>query len=69
MEFKEIIYEKKDGVAKVTINRPERYNAFTALTLEEIYNSFRDSWADKTIGVIVLTGVGKKHFPQVATKK
>ena len=62
MEFKEIIYEKKGGVAKVTINRPERYNAFTALTLEEIYNAFRDSWADKTIGVIVLGGVGEKAF-------
>ncbi len=62
MEFKEIIYEKKNGVAKVTINRPERYNAFTALTLEEIYNAFRDSWADKTIGVIVLGAVGDKAF-------
>ena len=32
MDFKEIIYEKDAGVARVTINRPERYNAFTALT-------------------------------------
>jgi 1,4-dihydroxy-2-naphthoyl-CoA synthase len=37
MEFKEFIYEKKDGVAKVIINRSERLNAFTALTLEKIY--------------------------------
>jgi len=62
MKFKEIIYEKKDGVAKVTINRPERYNAFTALTLEEMYNAFRDTWSDKTIGVIVLGAVGDKAF-------
>jgi 1,4-dihydroxy-2-naphthoyl-CoA synthase len=37
MDFKEIIYEKSEGIAKVTINRPERYNAFTALTLEEMH--------------------------------
>ncbi len=38
MDFNEIIYEKKEGIARVTINRPERYNAFTALTLEEMHN-------------------------------
>jgi 1,4-dihydroxy-2-naphthoyl-CoA synthase len=37
MKFKEIIYEKDAGTARVTINRPERYNAFKALTLEEMY--------------------------------
>ena len=62
MNFEEIIYEKKDGIAKITINRPERYNAFTAQTLEEMYEAFRDSWADKTVGVIVLTGMGDKAF-------
>ena len=62
MNFEEIIYEKKDGIAKITINRPERYNALTAQTLEEMYEAFRDSWADKTVGVIVLTGMGDKAF-------
>ena len=62
MEFKEIIYEKKDGVAKVKINRPERLNSFTALTLQEIYEAFEDAWLDKEIGVVVLTGVGEKAF-------
>jgi len=62
MEFKEIIYEKKDGIAKVIINRPERYNAFTSLTLEEIYEAFRDAWIDREIGVVVLTGSGEKAF-------
>ncbi|MDY6880207.1 MAG: 1,4-dihydroxy-2-naphthoyl-CoA synthase [Thermodesulfobacteriota bacterium] len=62
MEFDEIIYEKKDGVAKVIINRPSLYNAFTATTLEEMYQAFRDSWADKSVGVVVLTGKGDRAF-------
>ena len=62
MEFKEIIYEKKDGIAKVIINRPERYNAFTSVTLEEMVEAFRDAWADKTVGVVVLGAVGDKAF-------
>jgi naphthoate synthase len=62
MNFKEIIYEKQAGIARVAINRPERYNAFTALTLEEMYAAFRDAWADNEIGVAVLTGIGDKAF-------
>lgn len=62
MEFTEIVYEKKDAVAKIRINRPERYNAFTSITLSEMYTALRDAWADKGIGVVVLTGVGEKAF-------
>lgn len=62
MNFNEIIYEKKDGIAKVIINRPERYNAFTSLTLVEMFQAFRDAWADKSIGVVVLSGTGDKAF-------
>ena len=62
MEFREIIYEKKEGIGRVTINRPKRYNAFTALTLEEMYLAFRDAWADRSLGVVVLTGSGDKAF-------
>ena len=62
MELKEIIYEKKDGIAKITINRPQRYNSFTALTLEEMFLAIRDAWADKTVGVVILTGSGDKAF-------
>jgi len=62
MEFREILYEKKEGIARVTINRPQRYNAFTALTLEEMFQAFRDAWADKSVGVVVLTGSGDKAF-------
>jgi dihydroxynaphthoic acid synthetase len=62
MEFREIIYEKDAGIARVVINRPKRYNAFTALTCEEMFLAFRDAWADKTVGVVVLTGSGDKAF-------
>jgi len=62
MEFKEIIYEKQDGIAKVIINRPHRMNAFTLLTIEEMVFAFQDAWADKSIGVVVLTGSGDKAF-------
>ena len=45
--FEEILYEKKDGVARVTLNRPEVYNAFSAQTLREMVEAFRDaSWDD-----------------------
>jgi len=62
MTFNEIIYQKNDGIAKITINRPERYNAFTPLTLEEMHEALKDAWVDKTIGVVVLTGKGDKAF-------
>jgi DNA-binding MarR family transcriptional regulator len=62
MEFKEIIYEKAEGIAKITINRPQRYNFFTALTLEEMFLAIRDAWADKSVGVAILTGAGEKAF-------
>ncbi|UCF95131.1 MAG: 1,4-dihydroxy-2-naphthoyl-CoA synthase [Desulfobacterales bacterium] len=62
MEFREIIYEKKEGIAKVIINRPARYNAFTSLTLEEMHTALRDAWVDRKVGVVVLTGVGDKAF-------
>lgn len=62
MEFKDIIYKKDEGIARVVINRPQRYNAFTALTLEEMFLAFRDAWADKRVGVVVLTGSGDKAF-------
>ena len=62
MDFKEIIYTKDAGIAKITINRPKRYNAFTALTLEEMYAALRDAWVDNEVGVVVLTGAGDKAF-------
>jgi naphthoate synthase len=57
-DYKDIIYEKKDGIAKITINRPEKRNAFRPETVLEMYDAFIDSREDPNIGVILLTGYG-----------
>ena len=60
--FEEILYEKKDGVARVTLNRPEVYNAFSAHMLREMIQAFRDASWDDSVAVVVLTGAGDKAF-------
>lgn len=60
-EFKtytDIRYEKWNGIAKVTINRPHRRNAFTPDTVDEMLDAFRDAAGDTSVGVILLTGAG-----------
>ena len=61
-DFKEILYHKQEGVAKITINRPEVRNAFTPLTVREMMAALEDARHDSSIGVIILTGQGKKAF-------
>lgn len=61
-DFKEIIYEKKDWVAKITINRPNVYNAYSILTLEEMTAAIQDASWDDGVAVVVLTGAGEKAF-------
>jgi 2-ketocyclohexanecarboxyl-CoA hydrolase len=60
--FSDIIYEKRTGVARVTINRPEVFNAFTTNTQRELLEAFTDAADDETIGVVVFTGAGNKAF-------
>lgn len=56
-DFKEIIYEKSpEGIAKVTINRPHKRNAFTPDTVQEMLEAFIDAREDGSIGVVLLTG-------------
>lgn len=62
MEFNDILYTKKSGVARITINRENVMNAFRADTVEEMILAFRDADADPAIGVIVLAGVGERAF-------
>ncbi len=57
-DYEDIIYEKMDGIAKITINRPEVRNAFRPETVVEMYNAFSDAREDQKIGVILLTGYG-----------
>lgn len=57
-DYQDIIYEKMDGIAKITINRPEKRNAFRPDTVFEMYDAFSDAREDQTIGVILFTGYG-----------
>jgi naphthoate synthase len=63
MGFEDIKYEKsEDGIAKITINRPEVRNAFRPRTVKEMIKAFEDARDDQDVGVIVLTGEGKEAF-------
>jgi naphthoate synthase len=61
-EFTDISYEVDNGLAWITINRPERYNAFRARTLDELIRAFKLAWGSPDVGVICLTGAGEKAF-------
>lgn len=62
MDYKDILYDEKDGVATITLNRPEVYNAFRPQTCLELIDAFLKAGWKKDIGVIVLTGAGHKAF-------
>ena len=62
MAFQDILYDKRDGVATITINRPRVLNAFRAETVEEMLEAMRDAEDDQAIGVIVLAGAGDRAF-------
>ncbi len=62
MSYQDIIYREQDGVATITINRPEVYNAFRAQTCEELIHAIGHASSNKKVGVIVLTGAGDKAF-------
>ncbi len=60
--YEDIRYEKQQGISKITINRPERRNAFRPQTVKEMMQALEDSREDPSIGVIILTGEGKDAF-------
>lgn len=61
-EYRDIRYETADGIAKITINRPEVRNAFRPQTLFELAHAFDRARDDDTVGVIILTGQGDLAF-------
>ncbi len=61
-EFDDITYEIDERAAIITINRPERYNAFRGKTVEELIKAFRCAWADSRVSTVILTGAGEKAF-------
>lgn len=62
MEFEDILYEKREGIARITINRPKVLNSFRSKTLDELTAALEDAHLDASVGVVVLTGAGEKAF-------
>jgi naphthoate synthase len=56
--YDDILYQKADGIAKITINRPHKRNAFRPKTIVELYEAFSNAREDSRIGVVLLTGAG-----------
>jgi naphthoate synthase len=61
-EYGDIIYEVSDGIARITINRPKKRNAFRPQTLFELASAFEHARDDITVGAIILTGAGPDAF-------
>src|SRR5690606_9259982 len=61
-DYEDIIYETYEGMAKITINRPEVRNAFRPKTVMEMIDAFSRARDDRDIGVIILTGAGDQAF-------
>jgi 2-(1,2-epoxy-1,2-dihydrophenyl)acetyl-CoA isomerase len=59
MTYEQIIYEKSDGIATITLNRPERMNAFTPQMLDEWLNALQNAHTDDDIRAVILTGTGR----------
>ncbi len=62
MTYEDILFDVRDGVAHITINRPDKMNAFRARTCEELIHALNRAGWDKSVGVIVLGGAGDKAF-------
>src|SRR5256885_4398016 len=60
--MEDVLYEVDRGLAWITINRPERYNAFRGRTIDELIRAFKQAWADRAVGVVALTGAGERAF-------
>ena len=61
-ELVDVLYEVDRGLAWITINRPERYNAFRGRTVDELIRALKRAWADRSVGVVALTGAGDRAF-------
>ena len=60
--FQDVVYEKAEGIAKITINRPDVRNAFRPRTVKELIRAFEEAREDAEVGVIILTGAGDEAF-------
>src|SRR5258708_1845763 len=62
MAYENILFEKKDGIAHITFNRPKVLNALNRKTLEELRDALLDARDDSSVRVVILTGAGEKSF-------
>jgi 2-ketocyclohexanecarboxyl-CoA hydrolase len=62
VELTDVRYEVERGLAWITIDRPERMNAFRARTVEELIRCLKQAWASEEVGVVCLTGAGERAF-------
>jgi enoyl-CoA hydratase len=62
MSYQCILYEKKEGIAAITFNRPKVLNALNRQTVEELERALRDAKSDDAVRVLILTGAGEKSF-------
>lgn len=58
----DITYEVDNGLATITINRPERFNSFRSRTIDELIAAFKNAWSSADVGVVCLTGAGDRAF-------
>ena len=61
-ELTDVRYEVEDGLAWITIDRPDRMNAFRARTVDELIACFKRAWSSSDVGVVCLTGAGDRAF-------
>lgn len=61
-ELNDVTYDVDRGLAWITINRPDRLNAFRAETIDELIHCFKVAWGDPEVGVVALTGAGDRAF-------
>src|SRR5207244_10028813 len=61
--YEDIRYDRDEtGIVTITINRPEKLNAFRAETVDELIDAFQTAWRDRGCGVVILTGEGDRAF-------
>src|SRR5688500_14025061 len=61
-EFTDVLYDVAEEVAVITVNRPDRMNAFRGRTVDELITAFKTAWAAREVASVVLTGAGERAF-------
>jgi len=62
MTYSNLLYEKAEGIAKITLNRPDKLNALNSAVYKELYDAFEAAENDAEVRVVVLTGSGERAF-------